>query len=57
MANDLRWALAVVMKAQPGHDPALYDSATRQAYERGFEQMRAIALSTVRMLANQPDEG
>lgn len=43
--------LTAISRARPSHDPALFDSGARSAYERGFEQMRAIALAAVRKKA------
>lgn len=41
-------AIDEIQFAAMPNDPALFDSATRSAFERGFEAMRAIAINAVR---------
>ena len=43
----LRAIDAIQFAAMPP-DPARYDSGAREAYARGFEAMRALALNAVR---------
>lgn len=46
--TDRMRAIDVISFARLSRDPAMFDSATRSAYELGFEAMRAIALDAVR---------
>ena len=44
---DAKETLRAIQAARPGYDAALYDLGTRDAYLRGFEDMRAKALAAV----------
>ena len=52
--TDTPYLVDLLLLACPSHDPALFDSATRSAYERGFEQMRALALHAVKRASSAP---
>ena len=52
--NDFTYLIDLLMLARPANDPALFDSGTRSAYERGFEQMRALALHAVKRASSAP---
>jgi len=47
MTDAQRLALSTILRARPSGYPSLYDSSTRAAFEKGFEQMRAIAANAV----------
>ncbi len=52
MTDAQQLALSTILRARPSGYPSLFDSSTRVAFEKGFEQMRAIALAAVRKNAD-----